>query len=185
MNIEIKQIAERLNGLRDALELSEAECASACNISIDQYKAYERGETDIPVSFLYRFASVYGLELTTLLTGDTPRMHGYSLTRKGTGTLVERRKEYKYQALNESFINKKAQPFIVSVPANPDDEKTTPGYRHDGQEFNLLLEGRMLVVINGKELVLEEGDSLWFDSGLPHGMKALDGKEAKFLAMIF
>jgi quercetin dioxygenase-like cupin family protein len=111
-------------------------------------------------------------------------MHGYSLSRKGQGTRVERRKEYKYRALNESFIHKKASPFIVTVDP-PAGEEQVPVYHHEGQEFNMILEGNMLVLINGRELILEEGDSLWFDSGLPHGMKALGGKPATFLAIIF
>ena len=60
-----------------------------------------------------------------------------------------------------------------------------PAYSHEGQEFNLVLEGRMKFVINNRELVLEEGDSIWFDSGLPHGMVPLDGKTVNFLAIIF
>ena len=38
--------------------------------------------------------------------------------------------------------------------------------------------------INGKELILNPGDSLYFDSAQPHGMMALDGKTVKFLAVI-
>ena len=48
----------------------------------------------------------------------------------------------------------------------------------------MMIEGRMMLSINGKELILEPGDSIYFDSSLPHGMKALDGKTVKFLAMI-
>jgi len=184
MNIEIQQIAERLRGMRDALGLSEADCAGACGISPALYQQYESGQSDIPVSFLYKFSSVYQLELTTLLTGEIPRMHGYSITRKGTGSVVERRKEYQYQALNESFIHKKAQPFVVTVDPNPDNEGSM-GYQHEGQEFNLVLSGKLQLVLNGKELILNEGDSIWFDSSLPHRMSALGGQEAKFLAMIF
>ena len=55
---------------------------------------------------------------------------------------------------------------------------------HQGQEFNMVLEGRMLLDVNGKELILNEGDSLYFNSALPHGMLALDGKPVKFLAII-
>jgi mannose-6-phosphate isomerase-like protein (cupin superfamily) len=47
-----------------------------------------------------------------------------------------------------------------------------------------MIEGSMKVVIDGKELILEEGDSLYFDSSKPHGMQALNGKNAKFLAII-
>ena len=55
---------------------------------------------------------------------------------------------------------------------------------HKGQEMNYVLEGRLLISVSGKELVLGVGDSLYFDSGLPHGMKALDGKPVRFLAII-
>ena len=53
-----------------------------------------------------------------------------------------------------------------------------------GQEFNYILEGSLKVVIDKHELILEEGDSLYFDSGQNHAMKALNGKPAKFLAII-
>ncbi len=183
MNSEIKQIAMRLQGLRDDLALSPDDISLACGITPELYNSYESGEKDIPVSFLMTFSSKFNIELTTLLTGESPKLHGYSVTRKGRGTMVQRRKEYNYQALNESFIHKKANPFIVTV--TPGSEKVpVPLYHHEGQEFNLVLEGRLMVSINGKELILEEGDALWFDSGLPHGMKALDGKETKFLALI-
>ena len=55
---------------------------------------------------------------------------------------------------------------------------------HPGQEMNYVLEGRLLLSLNGKELVLNVGDSLYFDSSLPHGMKALDGRPVRFLAII-
>ena len=45
--------------------------------------------------------------------------------------------------------------------------------------------GIMLLGINGKELILNPGDSLYFDSSIPHGMMALDDKTVKFLAVIF
>ena len=42
----------------------------------------------------------------------------------------------------------------------------------------------MMISIDGKELVLNQGDSLYFNSKLPHGMKALDGKTVRFLSVI-
>ncbi|MGL4493814.1 MAG: cupin domain-containing protein, partial [Tannerellaceae bacterium] len=55
---------------------------------------------------------------------------------------------------------------------------------HAGQEFNLVLSGTMLLEINGKEIILNEGDSIYFNANLPHGMKALNDTEVKFLAVI-
>ena len=56
---------------------------------------------------------------------------------------------------------------------------------HLGQEFNYVLKGKLKIHLGGKEMILEEGDSIYFNSGLPHGMVALDGNECKFLAVIF
>lgn len=94
---------------------------------------------------------------------------------------MERSKAYKYQSLAAGFMNRQADPFIVTVEPNDNPIHLNS---HAGQEFNLILEGRMLLNINGKELVLEEGDSIYFDSASLHGMKALDNKTVKFLAVI-
>ena len=55
---------------------------------------------------------------------------------------------------------------------------------HEGQEFNYCVEGRLMILLNGQEVIMEPGDSLYFNSEMPHGMRALDGKPAKFLAII-
>ena len=80
-------------------------------------------------------------------------------------------------------MNRSADPFVVTVEPKPDREPIHYN-SHAGQEFSLVLEGRMMVNIDGKELILNEGDSLYFNSKLPHGMKALDGKTVRFLAII-
>ncbi|MDR2680510.1 MAG: cupin domain-containing protein [Tannerella sp.] len=183
MNEEIKQIAERLKGLRDALEISVEEMVEACGISPEEYVTLESGTVDISVSLLHNISQAYGIELTALMFGDEPKMSAYFVTRKGKGVSVERTKAYKYQSLAAGFSKRKADPFMVTVHPKPDGE---PMYlnSHAGQEYNYVISGRMLIRINGKDLILDAGDSIYFNSELPHGMKALDGKEVKFLAII-
>ena len=183
MDEQIKQIAERIRGLRDALDLSVEEMAAQCGLGIEQYQLMESGGGDISVSMLQQVARHFDIPLDVLMFGEEPKMSSYFLTRWGTGVSVERTKAYKYQALASGFKARKADPFLVTVEPKP--ENTPMFYNtHRGQEFNLVIEGRMLLSINGKELVLEAGDSLYFDSSLPHGMKALDGKAVKFLAVV-
>lgn len=181
---QIKEIAARLRELRDIAGISIEELAKEFNVPVETYKEYESGEVDIPVGILYRAAGLFNVELTVLLTGQDPKLHTYTLVRKGKGVNVERRKAYKYQSLAYNFIRKKAEPFLVTVEPDPAN-KPVEFNSHPGQEFNYLLEGRMMIYLDGYELELNEGDSLYFDSTIPHGMKALDGKPAKFLAIIF
>ena len=182
-NEQIKQIAARLAGLREALNLSLEEMAKSCNQSVEEYKLLESGTTDISVSVLHQISMAYGVELTTLMFGDEPKMSSYFVTRKGQGISVERFDSYKYQTLAAGFAKRKADPFIVTVHPKEEEEAMHLNC-HPGQEFNMVLSGRLLLNINGKEIVLEEGDSIYFDGMKPHGMKALGGKKVSFFAII-
>ena len=137
----------------------------------------------VPVTVLVR-ALGFGTNAEILeLFGEEPKMNAYFITRAGKGVSVERQKAYKYEALAAGFRDRKIDPFIVTVEPAADDAPMHLNC-HPGQEMNYVLEGRLLIGLNGKEIVLNTGDSLYFDSGLPHGMKALDGKTVRFLAII-
>jgi quercetin dioxygenase-like cupin family protein/DNA-binding XRE family transcriptional regulator len=183
MSSEIKQIAERLKALREISGYSIEALAQEFGVSTEVYLAYEEGMTDIPISFLFKAAWKFGVQLTALLTGEDPKLRTYSLVRKGKGLVVNRRKEYKYQNLAYNFHNKKAEPFLVTV--EPQDENSPiPLNSHPGQEFNYVVEGSVKIIIGKHTVILNEGDSLYFDSSQKHGMQALNGKTAKFLAII-
>ena len=184
MNKQIQEIAERLRGLRDLLEIRAEEIASVCHVSEEEYLGYESGEKDIPISALQTISKEYKVELTALLFGNEPNMKAFFLTRSGQGTAMERTRAYKYQALAAGFVGRKADPFIVTVEPAPENMPMHLN-SHSGHEFNYVLEGKLLLSIGGHELVLNEGDSLYFDSTLPHGMKAMNGKPVKFLAITF
>ncbi len=181
MSEQVKQIAARIKDLREISGISADDLAKSLNIPVETYIGYESGNSDIPVSLLYEIANKFNVELTAILTGEGPRLHTYCLVRKDKGVNVERREQYQYQNLAHNFIHKKAEPFLVTVEP---DSAPIHYNSHPGQEFNYVLEGTLKIIINGHELVLSEGDSLFFDSSANHGMKALDGKAAKFLAII-
>jgi quercetin dioxygenase-like cupin family protein len=182
MEEQIKQIAERLRGMREVLEISTDAAAVTCAITTEQYLNYESGQVDIPVSILHRMAQKYNFDITSLLTGEEPLMRSYTLTRKDKGLIVNRQKAYRYQALAGNFQNRKADPFVVCV--DPKKEVAVSYNSHPGQEFNYLIEGKLKIFIDSKEMILEPGDSIYFDSGIPHGMLAMENKPAKFLAII-
>lgn len=183
MSEQVKQIAARIKDLREISGISLESLANELDIPVETYKEYESGTIDIPIGFLYKFANKFNVELTAILTGEGPKLHIYSLVRNGKGIDVERTKYYEYQSLAYNFIHKKAEPFLVTVKPEKEDAPT-PLNSHPGQEFNYVLEGTLKITIDGHELVLNEGDSLFFDSNYEHGMKALNNKPAKFLAII-
>lgn len=181
MNYQIQQIAARLLGLREALELSMEDIAKKCAISPSEYESYESGKVDIPMSFLFQMAQSYGIDITDLLSGESARTSAFYVTRKGTGLSMERTKAYKYQALASGFKGAKAEPFEVTVEPNNDPVHLNT---HAGQEFNMVLEGTMELHIAGNKIILEKGDSIYFDASKPHGMRALKEEKVVFLAII-
>jgi quercetin dioxygenase-like cupin family protein len=182
MSDQLKEIAARLRDSRETAGLSAEEAAAEFGLPLETYAAYESGNSDIPVSVLYQAAGRFGVELTALLTGDEPKLHTYCLVRQGKGVAVQRRQEYGYQSLAYNFSHKKAEPFLVTVEPQADEEVHLNS--HPGQEFNYVLEGSLKIVLDGHELLLNAGDSLYFDSNVKHGMIALGGARAQFLAII-
>jgi transcriptional regulator with XRE-family HTH domain len=183
MKEQIRLVAERIKGLREISGISSETLAKGLGISNELLLQYEEGNIDIPVGFLYKFAHKYNIELSALLSGENPKLHVYCLVRKGKGLSVERRKHYKYENLAFNFINKKAEPFIVTI--EPEKENTPIEFNsHQGQEFNYVIEGTMKIIVDDHEIILNEGDSIYYDSGYNHAMKALNNKTVKMLAVV-
>lgn len=183
MATDLKQIGERIKGLRDAIDLSPREMARRLEVGEEEYLLYESGKRDISISFLQRIEREFNVDLATLMFGTEPRMNSYFITRKDKGVSVERVSAYKYQSLTAGFSHNIAEVFVVTVEPKPAEENVFENI-HPGQEFNMVIEGSMMLHINGKNLILHEGDSIYFDSSLPHGMKSLNDKPVKFLAVI-
>jgi mannose-6-phosphate isomerase-like protein (cupin superfamily) len=182
MNEHIRQIADRVRGLREIARLSVETCAKDVGIPVATYRKYESGEMDIPVSFLYQIAHKFQVDLSSILTGEEPRLRIYSVTRAGRGVKVERRKDYDYQSLGFNFLDKRMEPFLVSVAPLPDGASGSLN-AHPGQEFEYVLQGTLKVTVGGHEVVLAAGDSILFDSSHPHGVMAVGGPTT-FIAVI-
>ncbi|HEY3379595.1 MAG TPA: XRE family transcriptional regulator [Armatimonadota bacterium] len=180
---QLQEIAARLRGLREIADCTAESLAEQLQLPLETYLRYESGEADIPVGVLYKIATIFSVELSSLLTGEEPKLHLYSVVRKGKGINVERRKEYEHQSLACNFVHKKAEPFLVTVAPEADDMPIALN-AHPGQEFNYVLHGTLKVVLGPHEIVLNEGDSLYFDSSYEHGMKAMHNAPAQFLAII-
>lgn len=183
MTEQLKLIAQRIRELREVSGVSAESLAKELEIPIEKYQEYESGNADFPVSLLYEIAGKFHVELTAILTGEEPKLKTHSVVRKGKGASIERRKAYKYQSLAYNFLNKSSEVFLVKVEPKSDDSSIEQN-SHPGQEFNYVISGSLKVSIGKNEVVLNEGDSLYFDSHVPHSMKSLDNKPAEFLAFI-
>jgi mannose-6-phosphate isomerase-like protein (cupin superfamily) len=180
---EVREITARVRVLREIEEISGETLAKELGFDPEEYNKWESGEKDFPIGVLVEIAARFKVDLTELVSGETPKLKTYCLTRAGNAPEVSRRPMYTYWNLAYNFHRKKGEPFLVE--ANPDTEsKPLSLNTHPGQEFDYVLEGRLLISVGGHEMELGPGDSIYYDSNEPHGMKAIGGGRARFLAMV-
>lgn len=185
MTEKLQEIAERLKGLREALDMTPAAVAAKLGITADEYLAHERGQRDFSFTFLYNASKVFRVNIEDLLTGRSPTLTSFSIVRKGRGLAMERRQGFQYQNMAYHFRNRTAEPFVVE--AKYDEAAANAPLTmnaHDGQEFDLVLHGALRMAIDGHEFTLDEGDAVYYDSAHPHGMVAADSRGCRFLAIV-
>ncbi len=184
MGEKLEDIGSRLRELRELFGISDDDMANYLNVPIETYNCFEEGKEDIPASKLIEIARRFDVDMGLLLTGREPKMNVFTVTRKGEGIEAERRKlnrQYKYQSLAGKFIHKKAEPFIVTVEPFQGKPDT---YSHPGQEFDYVLEGTLKFHIYDHEVILENGDSIFFDSSYAHALEAMNNKSVKLLVLV-
>lgn len=182
MTEQLKEIGRRLSDLRSIMDYTPDKFAGEIGMPVGELELYEAGEKDFSFSFLHNAAQILGVDVIDLITGESPRLSTCCVVRKGQGLSIDRRTAYSYKHLAFTFRDKKAEPFLVTV--EPKDGETPTLHAHEGQEFNLMLSGSMTFYIGDITYDLNEGDSVYFDSGVPHAMKALGGATATFLAVV-
>ncbi|MCI8611388.1 MAG: AMP-binding protein [Clostridiales bacterium] len=184
VNTAIRDVAGRIRALRESCEVTEEEMAACTGTTLTAYQALEAGESDFTFTFIYKCAQRLGTDPTDILKGSSPTLSEYYVNRAGDGLPIVRRKGFHYNNLAPLFKDKIAEPFYVT--AKYSEEEQTAKIRtscHAGQEFDLILKGTLKVEVDGKTEILHAGDSIYYNSGLPHGMIAVD-EDCEFLALV-
>ena len=182
---QLMEIAQRIREMREILGYSKQKMADLTEVSEETYRLYETGTVDLPFTFMHKCAKVFGLEITDLLEGQSAKLSGYTVTRRGKGLVTASEDGITIQDMAPMFRKKLATPYWVTYQYSPELQNlpihTTT---HAGQEFNLVIKGAMRIKVGDHVEVLREGDSIFYKSSTPHGMIAIDGQDCVFLSMI-
>ncbi|MDR0920186.1 MAG: cupin domain-containing protein [Oscillospiraceae bacterium] len=181
MDSRLQDVGRRVKELKDICEFTSQDVADELQISVEEYEEYER-TGDFPIGVLFGLEKLFRVEFSELVTGNRAILNTYQVIRRGHGHPIERKDgAYRYKDLAYNFKGKIMQPSIVTLEPNEPDTKISS---HKGQEFNLVTKGSIMVIWDNAEIVLNEGDSIYFDSDKPHLQKCYGDKEARFLAVI-
>lgn len=185
LKMQIGQIAERIRTMREITGLSEEEMAKSTGVTLEEYRKCESGESDFSFTFIYKCASRFAIDPTDLIKGTSPTLSSYTVTRKGDGLPITRRQGFEYLNKAPLFRNKTAEPYYVRIPYSESEQDIAIKLStHVGQEFDIVMKGRMRIQIGSHVEELSEGDTIFYNSATPHGMIALDGKDCEIYAII-
>ena len=178
---DYNEIGARLRELREVSDYTVEALAAELGLAPEVYASYEENGKDVPISVIYEIANKFKVDFTEIVTGQSAKLETYHLIRRGGGKVINRNPEYHFEDLAYRYANKVMQPLLVTLEPADDVAKLIS---HSGQEFNLVLEGTVIVTLGDKEFALEAGDSIYFNPTIPHGQRCGSDVKARFLTVI-
>ena len=183
MENKIKQIAGRIKELRLITGLSVEEMAARTGTTVEEYEECESGNRNLSVAFLYHCTLSFGVDMGDLLEGKSPKLRSYALTRRGEGQRIEEAHHMIGFNLASEFRNRIALPLYMELNYHGGDENIEL-VTHEGQECDIVIRGYMKIRIGEHTEILGPGDCIYYDSGTPHGMIAVNGEDCAFYAIV-
>ena len=182
---KLMEVAARIREMREISGMTELQMAEQTEVSVEEYRDYEAGRLDFPFTFIHKCALAFGIGITNLLEGKSAHLSSYTITRKGRGSQTAKEDGIEIQNLAPMFRKKIAEPYWVKYEYNEElQNKPIHLTKHSGQEFDLVMSGRLKVQIGDNVEYLNEGDSIYYNSSTPHGMIAVDGQDCLFVAVV-
>ena len=185
LDLKIKEMSARIRELRSVMGLSVEEMAEKTDVTVEQYMQCEQGLSDLNFAFIYRCANALKVDVTDIIEGHSPKLKAFTITRAGKGQNVGNAHGMTYYNLASSFKSRVAEPlYVVSKYSESEQNKPLELTTHDGQECDIIVEGNLLVQVGNHSEVLGPGDSIYYNSQAPHGLRAVGGKDCIFYAFV-
>ncbi len=185
LDFKIQEIAGRIRELRELENKTAEEMSSLTDTTVEEYLECEKGTKDLNFTFIYKCALALNVTITDILEGYSPTLRSYTLTRAGDGQKISRAHGMTYYNLAYAFQNRIAEPlYVQSIYDEEAQSRPIDLTQHEGQECDIVIEGNLKVQIGEHSEILGPGDSIYYDSGTPHGMIAVGGHDCRFYAIV-
>ena len=184
-DFKIQEVAKRIQELREVNGFTAEEMAARTGVTVEEYMQCEAGNRNLSIAFLYRCTLSLGVDMGDLLEGSSPKLRSYALTRKGDGQRIEEAHHMVGFNLAAGFRNRIGLPLYMELKYRDGAEyEDIELVTHEGQECDIVIRGSMRIQIGSKTEILRPGDCIYYDSGTPHGMIAVDGEDCAFYAFV-
>jgi transcriptional regulator with XRE-family HTH domain len=182
------KIGERIRSLRIAKGLSLTDVSQQSGIPESTLSGIEGHMTSPPLGNLVSLAKVFDISVGNFFgdSGDSP----FCIVRSGDRKAVSRFNSadgkscgYSYESLGQQKKNRHMEPFLVTL--SPTESSKVEPNQHIGEEFLFVLNGKVDIRLLDHTEVLNPGDSIYYDSTMPHFVSCHGQEAATILAVIY
>ena len=170
--LEQYKIGEKIRSLRLKKKLGLAQLGEHTGLSPAMLSKIERGQLFPTLPTLLRIALVFGVGLEHFFVEASERPTIAVVRKEDRLRLPDRPGEqapsYFFESLDFPVTDRKLQAFYAEFPT---PSKASELHQHEGAELIYVLRGQLVVSIAGDDVVLNEGDAMYFDSGAPHSYR--------------
>ena len=184
-----EEFASKMKSIRERQNMSLEELAEKSGVKLEVLQAMENGDVIPSLTPLTKMARALGVRLGTFLD-DTPQI-GPVVTRGGKTDSalyfsgredVTNATNLTYHSLGAGKIDRNLDPFIIDITYEEGEKELSS---HEGEEFIYVLEGELEIVYGKDTFIIGEGDSIFYDSVVPHHLHAASEKPSKILAVLY
>jgi len=183
---------ERIAEIRKTYSISREVLAERSGVSADLISNIEDNGHIPDLAPLIKISRGLGVRLGTLL--DDHEQLGPVICRAGGAASASRFKTglpegiasgdhhgMNFNTLASDKNGRHMEPFIVTIEADAQQDKST----HEGEEFIYVMEGKLALEYGVDKDILNTGDSIYYDSIVPHRVFSADDNPVKILAVIY
>ena len=186
-----KVIGEKIRSIREMKQLTLEEVAKRSGLPIQQIETIENNVEFPSLAPLIKIARVLGVRLGTFLDDQTEL--GAVVCRKKDNTddnsisfsnnATISRKHMEYHSLAQDKSGRHMEPFLIDIAPSGNADFTLS--THEGEEFIYVMSGIVEINYGKQTYVLEEGDSIYYDSIVAHHVHAANGMPARILGIVY
>lgn len=157
-------IGAKIRELREGKNLRIKDLASMISCSCSMISQLERGKADPSISMLKKIAAALGVNIVDFFAFSP--QHDEVVTREADRIPMQlRRWDARIQSLVRDVGTKKMQPFYTVIKPGGGSHGM---YSHEGEEFGVVLQGKMELVLGENTFEVGANESFYFSSQTPH-----------------
>lgn len=170
-----QSLGERIRTMREKQNVELKKLAEKIGCTPEYLAEIEGGKVSPPVGTLIQVSRALSVDSAALLADEKKK--------ERRSSYLKRTKAYAYKNLTPGAEDKHLWAYLVTLA--PRKEHEMVAYKHEGEEFIYVLEGRVEVKVGEQATVLKTGKTLHFNSAVPHNLKNLSTKESKLMVVVY